>query len=126
LPLHGRGNVNGEGAGVKVIAYEMPDDPKQDWKLETIDESMHLTHNFDVVDDEKGEVLYLGGKEGIKVFSYKNGKWGPAESGEWLVKNQSFGEVRIGKSKENPLVAGIEPMHGNMLTIYTFPNDADP
>src|SRR5690606_42077044 len=23
LPLHGRGNKNGEGAGVKVIAYEM-------------------------------------------------------------------------------------------------------
>lgn len=126
LPLHGRGNVNGEGAGVKVIAYEMPDDPKEEWKLETIDESMHLTHNFDVVEDGSGETLYIGGKEGIKVFSYRNGKWGPAESGEWLVKNQSFGEVRLGGSKEKPFLAGIEPMHGNMLTVYTFPNGADP
>ncbi|WP_373399365.1 FG-GAP and VCBS repeat-containing protein [Algoriphagus halophilus] len=28
LPLHGRGNKAGEGAGVKVIGYEKPSDPK--------------------------------------------------------------------------------------------------
>lgn len=31
VPLHGRGNANGEGAGVKVIAYEYPKNPAGDW-----------------------------------------------------------------------------------------------
>jgi hypothetical protein len=52
VPLHGRGNANGEGAGVKVIAYEYPKNPAGDWTYEVIDESMHLTHNLDVIGEE--------------------------------------------------------------------------
>jgi hypothetical protein len=124
LPLHGRGNKNGEGAGVKVIAYEMPDDPRKEWKYWTIDESMHLTHNFDVMEDSdgNGEKIYIGGKEGVKVLSYSNHQWTPSPSGEWLVTDRSFGEVRMGNSPDRPFMAGIEPMHGNQLTVYTFPN----
>jgi hypothetical protein len=116
LPLHGRGNKGGEGKGVKVIAYEMPKDPKAKWKLSVIDESMHLTHNLDVVPDANAELLYIGGKEGIKVFSFKGSSWSPsAAGGGWLVTEQPFGELRAaGKD----LVAGIQPMHGNMLTVY--------
>ena len=121
LPLHGRDNVNGEGAGVKVIAYEMPDDPKQEWDYVTIDESMHLTHNLDVVEDKNGEKIYLGGKEGVKSLSYLNGEWKPSASGEWLVQNRGFGEVRSGKSGGKEFLAGIEPMHGNLLTVHNFP-----
>lgn len=119
LPLHGKGNKNGEGAGVKVIAYEMPADPKTSWKHWVIDQSMHLTHNMDVVDKGNTETIYIGGKEGIKVFSFQRGKWSPADNGEWFVQGHSFGEVRttVTTSKYN-LVAGIEPMHGNFLTVY--------
>ncbi|MEX2595094.1 MAG: VCBS repeat-containing protein [Anditalea sp.] len=123
LPLHGRGNKNGEGAGVKVIAYEMPEDPTKEWKHWTIDESMHLTHNFDVVEDGKGEKLYIGGKEGVKVLSYNNGEWAAPSSGEWVVQDHSFGEVRIGESQDNQILAGIEPMHGNQLTVYNIANN---
>jgi hypothetical protein len=116
LPLHGRGNKGGEGKGVKVIAYEMPKDLKAKWKLSVIDESMHLTHNLDVVPDGNSELLYIGGKEGIKVFAFKGSSWSPSAEGEgWLVSDQSFGELRAaGKN----LLAGIQPMHGNMLTVY--------
>ena len=123
LPLHGRGNVNGEGAGVKVIAYEMPDNPRDEWEYTTIDESMHLTHNMDLLEDGNGEKLYIGGKEGVKVLDYVNGEWTTSASGEWLVQNQSFGEIRLG-STENPILAGVEPMHGNQLTVYTFPKNS--
>src|SRR5688572_18677033 len=51
LPLHGVGNKNGEGKPVNVIAYEMPKDPRSQWKHWIIDQSMHLTHNLDVVSD---------------------------------------------------------------------------
>ncbi len=126
LPLHGRGNQNGEGAGVKVIAYEMPEDPTQEWKYYTIDESMHLTHNLDVVSGGGGEKIYVGGKEGIKSLSYANGNWQPSASGEWLVQDHGFGEIRSGKSGNKEFLAGIEPMHGNLLTVYNFPGDSKP
>ncbi len=43
VPLHGRGNKNGEGDGAKIQSYHMPADPKQPWKLETIDAAHHMT-----------------------------------------------------------------------------------
>ncbi|MBA4055108.1 MAG: hypothetical protein C0490_10375 [Marivirga sp.] len=118
LPLHGRGNKAGEGLGVKVIAYEMPKNPTGKWKQRTIDQSMHLTHNMDVTDNGNNETLYIGGKEGIKMFSFESGKWTGSKQ-EWFVTGQSFGEVRtggmLGKQK---FMTGIEPMHGNQLTVY--------
>lgn len=111
VPLHGRGNKGGEGRGVRVFAYEMPSDPDAKWKLTLLDESMHMTHNLDVVQDGDREIIFLGGKEGIKVFSFQKGGW----TGNWLVKGHGFGEVRAGG---RGFVAGIEPMHGNELTVY--------
>jgi FG-GAP-like repeat len=120
LPLHGRGNKAGEGLGVRIIAYEMPADPSGTWKHWVIDESMHLTHNMDLFENGNNETLYIGGKEGIKVFSYKVGKWSGAKQ-EWLVKGQSFGEIRTGgMTGKHKFVTGIEPMHGNQLTVYSM------
>src|SRR5260221_2975523 len=129
VPLHGRGNKGGEGQGVKVIAYEMPGDPRGKWKQSIIDESIHLTHNLDLVDQGESDLLYIGGKEGVKVFAFKGGKWSYLPTREWLVKGQSFGEIRVspttytsgqaGARKGTEFIAGIEPMHGNQLTVYT-------
>lgn len=120
LPLHGRGNQNGEGQGVKVTVYEVPDDPRGTWKHWFIDETMHLTHNFDPVTHEDGERLFIGGKEGIKVMDYTGGKWAASSNGEWAVKDRPVGEVRVGALKgSKSFIAAIEPMHGNELTVYT-------
>ena len=121
LPLHGVGNKNGEGEPVNVLAYEMPKNPSMPWKHWSIDHSMHLTHNFDVVPDGKRELLYIGGKEGIKVLAFEKGKWSPISTGEWFVQGESFGEVRVGRPSEN-FVVGIQPMHGNQLTVYSGKN----
>ena len=129
VPLHGRGNKGGEGQGVKVIAYEMPGDPKGKWKQFIIDASMHLTHNLDLVDQGESELLYIGGREGVKVFAFKGGTWSALPTREWLVQGHSFGEIRVsptmyasgqgGARKGKEFIAGIEPMHGNQLTVYT-------
>ena len=65
--------------------------------------------------DGKAELIYIGGKEGVKVFSFGKNGWSAPSSGSWLVKGHSFGEVRAGG---RDFVAGIEPMHGNELTVY--------
>ena len=118
LPLHGRGNKGGEGKGVRVFAYRMPSDPeKQPWKLSLVDESMHMTHNLDVVPGRTSDVIYIGGKEGLKSFTFQKNVWAAPKGEPWVVKERSFGEVRA--TSDGKLIAGIEPMHGNELTVYT-------
>lgn len=118
LPLHGRGNNGGEGKGVRVFAYEMPANPEKPWKLRLIDESMHMTHNLDVVPDKNGETVLIGGKEGIKAFKYDGRKWVTANGKPWVVEGKSFGELR--STGPGKLIAGIEPMHGTELTVYSL------
>jgi hypothetical protein len=123
-PLHGRGNKGGEGVGVRIIAYEMPADPTTPWSIQVIDESMHMTHNLDVFQEGDGETVYIGGKEGVKAFTFQQGKWAPHPKGEWTVKGYGFGELRVGiDGRGHRFLAGIEPIHGNLLTTYTSMND---
>jgi hypothetical protein len=53
-PLHGRGNRNGEGAGVRLLSYEVPDDPRQPWKTTLIDDEFNMTHNLDPFNGIRG------------------------------------------------------------------------
>ncbi|SKB90998.1 Repeat domain-containing protein [Parapedobacter luteus] len=119
LPLHGRGNKDGEGAGVNVIAYEKPEDPRQEWQHWIIDNSMHLTHNLDIHPDGEQECVYVGGKEGVKAFSYSKGKWRPHGGRKWVIKGHGFSEVRVGRIDEStPMLAGISPLHGHVLVAH--------
>jgi hypothetical protein len=119
LPLHGRGNQGGEGDGVKVIAYEMQDKIGRDWTHWVIDQSMHITHNLELVDKGNSDDLYIGGKEGVKAFSFNNGDWEMHPNGAWLVDDHGFGEIRIGKTQNGKnFLTGVEPFHGPTLTTY--------
>jgi hypothetical protein len=114
VPLHGRGNKNGEGAGVKIISYEMGNDPRKPWRYRIVDQSMHMTHNFDVSPfDPANETIHIAGKEGIKTFRFINNKWKEYEA-QSRIGGTSFGEVRVAHG----FVACITPMHGNELGIY--------
>lgn len=122
VPLHGRGNNSkAEGAGVKILAYKMPRDPKQPWKTELLDESLHKTHNFDPVqlDRDPGEEMYVVGKEGLFLLDANTRKL------SLLGTNaiDGAGEVRGGRvDNRQAFVATIEPMHGNTLAVYTAPS----
>jgi len=118
VPLHGKGNKGGEGEPVNVRAYEIPKDPRTPWKHWVIDHTMHMTHNLDVVAVGGRELVYVGGKEGVKVLGFEKGKWVAASKDEWLIQNESFGEIRAG-SPSRQSVAGIQPMHGNQLAVYS-------
>lgn len=114
LPLHGRGNKGGEGEGVKILAYKMPDNPKTEWGYSLLDESMHITHNMDIIPQQGGEAVLVGGKEGAKILFPQNGQWKKASIDDRIIKDHGFGEIR--KSKD--LIAGIQPFHGNTLALY--------
>ena len=122
LPLHGRGNKNGEGEGVKMIAYQFPRNPKDKWNMTVLDQSMHLTHNLEITEKKSPNQtdLFVAGKEGIRritAFSSKNGKV-QAQKIEGV--ENSAGEVRIGnRGTKQPFIATIEPMHGVAVAVYT-------
>lgn len=127
VPLHGRGNKNGEGDGVKVLAYHRPVDPRHEWNKTLVHGSMHMTHNLEVVPvaGNEPEDLLLAGKEGIVRLTPGDNGWRE----QWITRHDGVelkgaGEVRWGAfAGGQPFIAAIEPMHGNQLAIYTPPAD---
>jgi hypothetical protein len=125
VPLHGRGNdAKAEGAGVKILAYKMPADPKQEWRRELLDQSLHKTHNFDPVqlDRDPAEEMYVVGKEGLFELD-------AAQRKLTLLGTNAIGgagEVRALRVAGKPSgIATIEPMHGNTLAFYTAPHASE-
>jgi hypothetical protein len=126
VPLHGRGNdAKAEGVGVKILAYKMPKDPKQEWHTELLDGSLHKTHNFDPVqlDRDPGDEIYVVGKEGVFELD-------PSEKKLNLLGTNDIGgagevrALRVGGKLSG--IATIEPMHGNTLAFYAAPPAVEP
>jgi hypothetical protein len=121
VPLHGRGNnAKAEGAGVKILAYKMPEDPKQPWKTDLLDDTLHKTHNFDPVqlDRDPADEMYVVGREGVFML---NGARQLTLLGTNMI--DGAGEVRGGKiAGKQSFIATIEPMHGNTVAIYRAPS----
>lgn len=117
LPLHGLGNENGTGEGVKWIALDFPVNPDDTWDHQLLDTELHMTHNFQVIEEEgKSLKAAVGGKEGVRVLEYRRGKW--ELSDDWLVKGHPAGEVQTGEFRNGKaFTATIEPMHGTHLML---------
>lgn len=121
LPLHGRGNRGGQGAGVKLLAYDVPANPKDEWKTHVIIDTMHITHNFDPVqwDDDAEEEILLAGHEGVVLLDRKGDTWTTKHLFEGST-TLGAGEVRAGKLAGGKwLVTSVEPWHGQNLALYT-------
>jgi hypothetical protein len=124
VPLHGRGNKNGEGAGVKTVIYLKPSDPKGEWKTEVLEETLHATHNLELARGatEAEPKVAIGGREGVIQVSRKENAWVSSA----LVKNDGtpegslgVGELRGGRyDSRREFLATIEPMHGHTLAVY--------
>ncbi|MEQ1859395.1 MAG: VCBS repeat-containing protein [Chthoniobacteraceae bacterium] len=142
VPLHGRGNKNGEGAPVKVLCYRKPADVRGEWKAEIVDESMHMTHNFDIIPDATRPSLVIAGREGMRHVSRQGDGW-KADTDHFPQRSftpdsKGAGEIRRGatvarlpappfysaievpkpKRKQGEFFCTIEPMHGTSLVAY--------
>ena len=119
-PLHGRGNVDAAGAGVKLELYRKPADPRAPWAIETIDDSLHATHNVDPSNwdaDPEDEIL-VASKEGLFLLDAgADGRFARRP----LVTGGDFpgaSEARAGKLPGGGrFVASVEPFHGNRLMV---------
>jgi hypothetical protein len=116
LPLHGPGNIKGEGEGINFLGYRPEIDPAKDWQTVLIHKGFHLAHNFDPVkwDDSGNESILVACKEGVHLLS-------PSGKEQWTAKpitSEGAGEVRLGKLPNGKrFITTIEPMHGNQVVI---------
>ena len=125
VPLHGRGNKNGQGEGVKILAYKKPVETTGAWTTRLMTDALHMTHNFDPVqwDEDPALELLIGSREGVfkldweaEARALKLTQLSGTESG-------GAGEVRLGKlGGSKRFFATIEPMHGTNLVVYTPPS----
>lgn len=128
-PLKGK-NSTGPGfedQSVRLLAFDVPKDPiKTDWTSRVIDQSLHVMHNFDVVDFDRNRTddLIVASFEGVHSLAFEtNGKLerkihlGIGHQGTAPARGSS--EVRLGKLQaEQRFVATIEPWHGNQVVVY--------
>jgi hypothetical protein len=129
VPLHGRGNKDGQGVGARVQRYRPPVDRRQPWTVETMADQWHKTHNFDPVVRSGAQAVtevLVGSAEGAFRGALSgpggvNGVGGPVS---WIqvggLENGGVGEIRsLGDAHGS--VVGISPMHGNQLVIFHPP-----
>lgn len=124
LPLHGRGNKGGKGAGVKMFAYTLPEDPQSEWPTRLINGELHMTHNFDITqwDNDATEEFLIAGLEGVFACNWVDGAMKLHTIGD--NQDGGAGEVRSGLLPNGKrFVASIQPMHGKSIVVYAQEGD---
>ena len=131
-PLQGRGTKGpnwNEGAGTRVLVYSVPDDPaKGTWPKEVADDSLHATHNLQIVDfdgDGRDDIV-IAAWEGVFVLRRDSGgHWSKEQIGAGNQEAKPFkgsSEVKVGRlANGSRYIATIEPWHGFQVVVYTPP-----
>lgn len=119
------------GAGVRLLAFEIPANPKTDpWKSAVLDEELNAMHNHWMADlDGDGKIdAVTASQEGVFLIQKdENGKIvkrqiGSGAPGPDAPQQRGAGEIKVGRLKGGvPFIATVEPMHGNAIVVYTRP-----
>jgi hypothetical protein len=136
VPLMGRGTTKPlfSEAPVRVLAFSIPANPEKDrWPLRVLNEEMHVTHNFQLLDfDADGDTdILCTSFEGVNLLTNDGkGKFSRKVIGEGFQKptsaapNRGASEIKAGKLADGKrYIATIEPWHGNQVVVYTEPAD---
>lgn len=113
LPLHGCGNVNTEGVGIRFLGYRPAGN--KEWPTFLINDRFHLAHNFDPVawPGNAGEAMLVACKEGVHLLEGAGDKWKSSRLTE-----AGSGEVRLGKLPDGRrMIATVEPFHGHQVVV---------
>ena len=122
-PLRGRGSVDGDGPGLRLLAYQKPADPRAEWSFQVVCDFLHLSHNFHVVnwDDDPEEEVIVAAKEGVWHFDRQGQDWEGTQ-----LTDEFAGEIRDGRLPDGRrFIATVEPKHGSVCAIYTQPKSGN-
>ncbi|MGV3486032.1 MAG: FG-GAP repeat domain-containing protein [Planctomycetaceae bacterium] len=117
---------------VRLLAFApLPGKATQPWAMSVIDQSLHVSHNLDVVDmngDGQQELL-VASFEGVTLLEpageeVRRTRLGSGQEGQAPAIGSS--EIRLGKlAGKTRYLATIEPWHGDRVVVYTEPVDAN-
>jgi hypothetical protein len=115
------------GSGVRLTAFEIPDDPRQQrWVPTVLNHQLNRMHNHWHVDLDRDGVIdtITASREGVHLVRRSRDGWTKTQLGSGVSgpdANQSgSGEIKLGRLKNGaPFIATVEPMHGHTLAVYT-------
>ena len=122
----------GQGNGVRLLRYPVPNNQPESLGHELIDESLHALHNFLVVnfDSDPSDELFTASLEGVYLLDRgESGKWKKTLLGEGNDEQESPPEQ--GKSSwesskaANAILQRSSPGTGiRLLSMSSLPNQA--
>lgn len=134
VPLQGRdatakGNYT-DGRPVRIVAYKIPAraaEKPESWRHEVVSNELHVCHNFWVrpnpVAGNPPQIL-VASYEGVSAIHKSIGGWKTDRLGDGNQANpkgsRGSSEVKFGwLTKTAPVIATVEPWHGNQVVTYT-------
>ena len=137
-PLKGRASrpPGFENTAIRMLMLSPPaaselDSGSGEWSVQTLDHSLHVSHNIDVVD------LDSDGRQDLLAASFEGVTWFRPDGERTIVTRLASGqigtapaigasEVRLGRlSTDASYLATIEPWHGDKVVVYTQPKEKD-
>ena len=117
------------GDGVRLTAFEIPEDPFTDrWLPTVLNGELNQMHNHWHVDfDGNGTMETLtASREGVHLIQRTSAGWSRTKLGTGATAtdpNQSgAGEIKTGRLQGGGwFISTVEPMHGTQLVVYTAP-----
>lgn len=126
-PLKGRNTTEPDfrEAGVRLLQLRPPKDLLgAPWPVATVTEDFHIMHNLIPVRTQAGrDAIITASFEGLALHILADGAWRmkPLHTGSpqpWPKSGSS--EIKVGKLGDGvPVMATIEPWHGNQVVVYT-------
>ena len=124
-PAPGAGNEGpnwGDGKGVRVLVYSVPDDPARDpWPSEVADDALHTIHNLQAIDfdGDGSDEIVMAGWEGVFVLNRDSaGHWSKTQLGtgnQDSKPNKGSSEVKVGTPCRRP------PLHRHDRALARIP-----
>jgi hypothetical protein len=134
-PLQGRGTKGpnwGEGQGVRVLVYSIPEDPtRPDWPYEVATDKLHTVHGVHINHSDNGkDEIYLAAWEGAHSLLKRGDHWlfNKVGEGQQVVSSSNKGssEIKEVDTERGPIIATVEPWHGDEIVVYTFNGETLP
>ncbi len=126
-----------QGDGVRLLAFEIPEDPVKDrWPMTVMDDGLNRMHNhWHLPKGDSGDPsmqpmeTLTASREGIHRVWRDGENWSRTKLGAGAIGDSpdlsGAGEIKSGRLRGgNPFLVTVEPMHGTMLVIY-LPPDRD-
>ncbi len=120
------------GNGVRLTAFEIPEDPADDrWPTTVLSDDLNRMHNHFHIDLDGDKIVdtLTASREGVNLIRRAGQDWQQIKLGDGMSADQpddsGAGEIKVGQLSDGKrFIATVEPMHGHTLAVYVEPATA--